>query len=578
MQGAKPHPNESLSGYLRRCAHDELYDTVAPFYARLEVRYGRPLLGQLSTVATKLQLESSVLEEIAPVSGAAKGQFPLQFERSSCDPLCPHCLCENGFWDISWRHCYVSACPRHGARLVDRCGRCGTQITPATGGFLACECGAPFAEFPVSQASDAELAISTMLVESRWGTGTQPPASFDRFIHFLHGSVQSSRLDKPGKAKQPRSTEDAASLAKAVWPMLEDPQEAFAQLINAKLLDSPDRDITLPMKLGGWYQSLSRFREPWYDPFWAVVRSFGTGQSKSPCGQVNNQITAKEAAAILSVRADRIVEAVHSGKIGGEIKESALGHRRTWVDRAEIEKIAIERARYWDAKTTAEFLGVSKKQFALLVNSGFIAPVERSSLPPLADGVFKASELQSLTETIRAGVVSPAGDGTTIRFADINQRQTTDLRGVKRVFSAIKAGQLRAVFAPSDNALGAFSYSNEEVRALLDSPEQNRFYTARQVSQICGWKHECVTHWCREDLLESRKSKSCGADSYEISPEALAAFQSMYVVLSDVAKLSGTSSRRLITICGARGVETVAKNDGLVPSRCFLVKVADLFA
>ncbi|WP_233589052.1 hypothetical protein [Falsigemmobacter faecalis] len=359
--------------------------------------------------------------------------------------------------------------------------------------------------------------------------------------------------------------------------MLENPQEAFAQLISAKLLESADRDITLPMKLGGWYQSLSRFRGPWYDPFWAVVRSLGAGQKEGPCIQENDRLTAKEAAAILAVRADRIVEAVRSGKIGGEIKESALGHRRTWVDRAESENIATESARYWEAKTAAEFLGVSKKQFALLGDAGFVAPVDRNSLPPLTDGIFKASELQRLAETIRVGARSPAGGGTTIRFADINQRRTNELQALKRVFNAIKAGKLRAVSAASDDALGAFSFSEDDLRALIDSPEQNKFYTALQVSQICGWKHECVTHWCREDLLESRKSKTGGADSYEISPEALAAFQSMYVVLSDVAKLTGTSSRRLISVCDARGVKAFAKRCGGATSRCYLVKAADLF-
>ena len=115
---------ESLSGYLRRVARSQGYTQLNDFNRWLGWNYGRPLVEELPKVATRLGVELTELEALAPTVNADDPLFEWRFHRVHRDPFCPACLKEGRPWQQTWRHCMITACPVHKTRLLDECERC----------------------------------------------------------------------------------------------------------------------------------------------------------------------------------------------------------------------------------------------------------------------------------------------------------------------------------------------------------------------------------------------------------------------------------------------------------------------
>jgi len=97
--------------------------------------------------------------------------------------------------------------------------------------------------------------------------------------------------------------------------------------------------------------------------------------------------------------------------------------------------------------------------------------------------------------------------------------------------------------------------------------------TARDVAELTGWKHECVTHWCKEGLLKSSQERRGGADTYFIRHQDLVEFQKRFVVVSDFAKSAGTLSKHIIARASGTGVQTQGSKMSGSASRCHVLEI-----
>ncbi len=101
-------------------------------------------------------------------------------------------------------------------------------------------------------------------------------------------------------------------------------------------------------------------------------------------------------------------------------------------------------------------------------------------------------------------------------------------------------------------------------------------YTAKDVAALTGWKHECVTHWCKLGLLNSSRARRGGADTFDISAKDLVEFQKRYVVLADLARDLGTSSRALRLALLEKGAEIIGEKATEATTRCALVRTSSM--
>jgi len=146
----RPEPLESLTSYLTRLAALNGLSTLGPLRRlcfpsasrwaskRLSkaVRADLPIvsfdaLAVLAACPVEALRATTVLH-VAEKFGRAGGADRLaQFFGGSLAPSlrwCPRCLAERPYHSLLWRFPWLTGCPEHGVRLLERCGHCGSAI------------------------------------------------------------------------------------------------------------------------------------------------------------------------------------------------------------------------------------------------------------------------------------------------------------------------------------------------------------------------------------------------------------------------------------------------------------------
>ena len=134
--GIKPHPDESLIGFVFRLAARRRMSTGRrlAFACGFDRLTNQPKPEWLRNLATRAQVDPSSLEAISygppdDRRGVFRGAvLPSNvFDGRGGVPrkVCPQCLSESGhhraFWDLS----FIAICPVHRVELIDQCRSCG---------------------------------------------------------------------------------------------------------------------------------------------------------------------------------------------------------------------------------------------------------------------------------------------------------------------------------------------------------------------------------------------------------------------------------------------------------------------
>ncbi|KIC35913.1 hypothetical protein RA26_14615 [Leisingera sp. ANG-M7] len=410
--------------------------------------------------------------------------------------------------------------------------------------------------------------------------GSELPVNVGRFVQFLASGFQKNRTGKEGKTATPKTVAETVTLLKPVAPLLENWPQGFKDHVEERLAAGDQKLNSAPARLGNWYQRLMSFKEPAYRPYKdcvadVIAQNFdGTYSGTLSASQPRQWLTAKEAASEIGVSSQRLVEAVSSGQVFGKMSNSGLGHRHTIVSASEVEEIKTNRSLFRDGRFVRDRLGVSRGQFELLKGSGVIREVLKQERPPLVDGGFDVSAIDASVEFIRNS--AHERDGDTITFKNLSLRRTTDRAALARLFKSIFAGEIRAVVAEVGLLLAEFRFLEADIKWELRSGRHSLDWTAQDVAEITGWKHQCVTQWCKLGLLEARSVPHGRGVGFLISPASLAKFQGEYVPVATLAKSSASSSRKLLAEFADRGIGTYgAESDGMT-SRGHLVRLSEL--
>lgn len=590
--GIRPQDSESLDGFLRRLAAGDFWSDVADYLGQAGLHYGHRLIESLDTAAQDLGVEPGTLEAISPRCQSEKPILNWRFERHHSAPICPKCISEQRPHQQAWRHAFVTACTKHDLVLQDQCPLCSDHLRPGKGGYNTCACGGSLLHLKIERASNAELALSALIAgEMHPSRSCLPPALAFRtpfdvgdFLFFLAASGAASRTGKQGKAVMPKTVGEAqlflaeATKLLSVWPA------AFQKEASSRLQHGDQSASTAPERLGRWYQRLMRFNHPAYDDFRSilgeVINGYFDGPHKGAAGQNSDSsrewIAAAEAARIIGIRPDRIIDAVAKREINGKLYSRGFGHRHVVIRRSTADTIKSHRQRFGDKKALRNLWGVSRNQFDLLREAGFMASIEKTDLPALVDANFDLDAAREIADRIAAG--TKAVHRKTVSLKAINLRFTTDRKGVLAVLRAILDGTLRPAVGSAVENLAALEFDQTEVEFILKETLRGPGLTVQEVGRMTGWKDQCIAHWCDLGLLTHETFQHAGRVGRLIRIEDLVRFQGEYVPSATLAKQMQTSSRGLMTHLREMGVElTGAFQDGSA-WRGHLVRLADLAA
>lgn len=586
---AAPLADESLLGYLYRLAELNAYPDLAQFLSTHGFRYGRRLVEEAAHLERILGLQPGLLEPILPSARPDRAAFDWRFERHHSAPVCPGCLAEGLPHRQSWRHALVSACTEHEVQLQDQCPRCRTTLHPGRGGRRKCACGTDLAILVQSDADQWEMAVARMIeglvADPGLGLPTTlagaAPSDIGRFLFFLGGSLLDQRTAKSGKASTPKTVSETRRFMRDVQSLLCAFPSGFDGHLTDRWAAGDPNGLTLPARLGGWYQSLMRFRDPAYLPFHQRLSVFSgrvyaaaTNEVTAPKPDDDRWIPATEAARQIGIRAERLVAAVSVREVEGRMSQKGIGHRHCSVRESVIREIQLNRRDYLTGLEAREMLGLSKNQFRLLLAAGLLQSYAPSDRPALTDGPYLRSEIRTLVDRIIAH--AQPSDDDMIAFREINLRRTTDRKAILAAYVAISSGEVRCVDPGETDRLGDLRFPAPDVLAITRSVSRHVTLTANEAAAAIGCKAQCVAHWCTEGLIAADIRTIADKTTFAITPDALAGFLSRYTPLSVLARQMSTSSQQLQKRLLDAGLELPGSFvDGAV-RRGHLVRIADL--
>jgi hypothetical protein len=209
--------------------------------------------------------------------------------------------------------------------------------------------------------------------------------------------------------------------------MLCDWPTEFSKAVHERL--EAGQGATLPERLGKWYHGLMRFRSEAYADLRAVLSEVAAqafdgsyGGAALPADTERAWISAAEAARLLGVRAERVVDAVSGGHLDGRLHRSGFGHRHTVVSREAVEALKAAREAALDKTATRDFLGITKAQYRLFEEAGALASTILTEKQPLVDGVHARKALQQTVNQISEK--AEGGNGPVLRdLPPVHHRQ-----------------------------------------------------------------------------------------------------------------------------------------------------------
>ena len=585
----KPEADESLLGFMKRSAAELSFIDVADYFQVMGFNYGRPMVEDLPGLSNALGLEVGELEGMLPSADPDDPALSWSYHRMQRDPVCPICLREGKPRRKEWRHSLVSTCAEHECRLIDECGGCGQALSLTWGSNTGCHCGTSFAAQPIVPASEIEIAVARLVggMPTKMA-GIEFTAREDRdavkTLWFLASSMKTARTGKTGKSQIPKTVQEVVEFLWPVEEILTVWPHAFDHHVIDRWNDPEAEGMTAAQRLGPWYRALLAQRGVLAEALLAeclqvVAHTCGDAYKLGRVDGESQWMSAAEAGRSLGIRADRLVEAVRSGALVGRQSTSGTAHRHTVVRAADVAAIGRERNRFIGKSEARAFLGLSKKQFDLVQESGAIPLMADARWQSLVDGSIDRKALQATVDAIRAPVTVRRPQGANVAmvaFRDLNLKRTTDRTALLDVFRKVFAGEIRPVGFGGEAQLADAMFDAEEVAGHLKQGGAARSWTANDVSQITGWKPETVAHWCEQGLLLAERGTRGSLPVWQINERDLADFQARYSVVADIARDAGTSPRHLMKLLSEAGIRTHGAKAVGSTSRGHLVRTSEL--
>lgn len=481
----------------------------------------------------------------------------------------------------------VSACAEHGCQLIDECPGCQTPLTLLGDGYAGCLCGASYGDADTMHGSALEVEFAKIIAgQSARLAGIDLCADDGlhtaRTVWFISTNIVKSRTGKEGKSSYPKTVAEARALLKPIEALLLDWPTAFDNHVVQRWNAPSAEGMTAAMRLGAWYRGLLNQKgvlaEVLLSRCLLIVGTVcGDAYKTNRHQDGSTWVSAAQAGDILSIRSERVVEAVREGTMIGSQGRSGTGHLHTIVRMQDVKEVCELRARSATKEKVRGVLGVSRKQFELMEEATFFDVGCRMTPHPCVDGIFDLECIRDKVDRVRLGASDEiVGTADMISFRKINLRRTTDRTAILKIYRLIAKGELRALKFDEGDSLGDALFSEAELSRLLQEQGGAREWTAGDVAGFAGWKPECVTGWCEQGLLHATRGMRGSLEVWQISENALSRFRCEFQVVSDMAKEGKTTSRKLLASFAGRGIPSVGSQPAGSSSRGHLIRTSDI--
>lgn len=573
-----PLEGESLRGYLLRLSSANGY--ASPFWLKeLEPSLSRRTdESAVITALERLTGNPSVGYILQSLSGTHNLQSRFKVSRPR---ICPMCVKERAYQAAVWEVIFACVCPLHKILLVDTCSKCGSRLSWNRLGVTRCSCGADLtAEDVVSVGKHLQYLNAKI-----WSAAGLEVYKFEH-LGFPDKDLSELSLEQlsqlywflssygNGKLHLNRSKPDSIAAAvkelEVVRPLLADWPSGLHRLLDSQR-DKAERFMGegLQQAFGKFYRDLygmlafekySFIREA----FEEYIRTRWVGIIDGKYKRItsdkahNDSLCLEEASKQLGISRGRLRKFVNLGVLKGFDTERPSGRHHTVISKGEVRRFSKKVRHLLNRKETRALLGVSEKQFQMLIEAGVIRPLARVGEGKLSQWIIDSRHIRKILKEILLVVPHRLPDCRAMPFMNICKLYLLSARHFPAFLEAVRNGTVPVAGINTGNKLTLASLyflpeSIAEFRKGLGK-RQISSYSIPQVAARLGVKQEVAYYLVKVGLLATVADQSSKRDGRVITEDGINDFESTYVSLVQLARTHGTSGRILQNKLACSGI------------------------
>lgn len=576
MFRSKPLPNEGLNGYLLRLAEGNGYDGIGFLCGSQDV--SRPQLMQWLGLREARPLSGLVPQLTSPRNAYIK---PWNHKTSR---YCPECLKEELVWHREWECTYITVCPVHGYRLIDRCGVCGEQLTWKRKNLMSCDCGALLKAKPVA-ATSSEIALAQVLYDKlQNGCGSLKSVmalGFADLCHLVHVlGVYSSQEEGRTTQKVTNLTSlgVAQQLIGAAAEILSDWPLAFHRMLDDLIaLRAQQADKPSLAKQYGYFYSyvFTRMKERRFEFIRQAFESHIVRNWTQPLNQRNRRISAQARSSGSWVPLDLAVSQLgtthsqlkllfHAGHIIATVRTLESGRRSIFLDREELPAIKELLGDMVNQRTACSILNIKKKRMLQLARDRAV----NVYLEPLEGGGKWGISRKSMQEILSVQEGLPLSEvrlsENFIRMDRVLQFWLQEDFLFPKLIRAVKEQEIKPVsVCPELVGIQGWVFDEERLKQWRTKQIQaarDGAMTIPQLAEILKVKQEAVYHFVKIGLIQTLEANS-SREMHLITAEETRRFNENYALSRELAELMDTSASQASRMLNRRGIKAVCGKD-----------------
>lgn len=586
-----PCADESGFGYYRRLAGEnslwgwrELAE-IAGVHRNRSALMERP-----AHVSEMLGVEESWTRAASEQEKLARDWRPLF--RAKSDAMCPRCLKESVYIRQHWEHSYVTCCPKHKVRLVDRCDACGKPLAYGREHIAYCICGHDLRDCKTTRPTKAEIWLSSLIVSNGASSGDISPVVQAVPLKSLCLLVRDLCLFFDPNVPPPfrsagiaKSIQDAVELLAPLDVLLEQWPTRFEQHVSERIEAGKPNAKTLNTLLGTWYIQLRKLCQGTaLEPFLRVVievasqkfdGSLGLDASTYLAEEVIDHIGVPHAAKMIGVSRDYLLKSVLNGVCSYRTRAFGTRRVRYEIPRQDALRIVQERAGWIHEDDAVIRVGVGETVLRNMIKAGVVNSDVRWRNDVLKGGEIEVKSIDDLYAKLIKNLKTPVSPNDEIvRWSELMSRRLGNNLAIQAVMQAAKNGELRPVKKGSN--IGRMGFLKSEVARYFGDPVLEAGVSLKALAEITGWKGETIRYWVDQGLLKTEQVKLPGQQRHVVLPEHLLEFGQAYIPLADLAKTMDTKASAL-----SRNFKGSLETVGALPlangqRRGGLIRIADL--
>lgn len=586
LQTFPPHSDESGLGYYRRlAAANSLWKWREVASLANVTCYKTSLFESPDFVASQLELEPAWTHFASKQDDASRTL--LRMRRQRYDAVCPCCLEETVYLRRHWEHAFITACPKHGCLLMEKCPSCSNWLTPEREHIELCACGHDLRTTESVKASPLHLWLSSLL-NGQASMAMQPalkkvdPQALASLIKLLGQYTEPAASNARQNQALPTTLAAALEFLAPLESMFSQWPKNFENHVKARIAAGPKDARTVNRLLGHWLRELRKIAEhPPLKIFLKITldvcqENFNgrLGTHDHANGPANaNFKPVSQAARLIGVTRDTLVNAMIEGKCAYRTMRYGTKGECYEVSLREIARIQSCRGEWISDTAACECLGVSPSILKSMSSASVIkfdakwrsdiskgGPVQQTSLTKLFNVLKHFSEVQKTDEE-------------TVAWSDLTSRRMGDKAAIQSLMQAALKGDIKAVRA--GKKVGEFAFLRSDFARYFGTPLLEAGMTLTKLEKLSGWKYESISHWIQQELLEAEQIQLRGQPCSVVLPEQLLRFRQTYMPLADLAKSLGTRSSSLIDKISAKDL-VGAKELPNGAQRGALIRISDL--